>query len=339
LEVFPLLTRSEARFYPGALARTPRQRRCYHDVPPGEWRNLADAQDSGSCEGNLVGVQLPPRPPNTLVDGPDPDQLVSGSSALITAVSHRRVTNGRDDAYEDQGARRGVRRTVQQVRRSMPRCAMGDARAGHLTSSKLLSLNSRAAGPTTSTAWLSGTRRAISTRGTSTPSRRPAVSGRALRPQAQRPPGRPADTPRAVRPVAPSEEVRAGQGQAPRGGVAEARGPPRGTDREARQRDGRSCPVEDRQTGHAGQDAHPAVDSPQLLGRAEAHRHERRGEGTRGPHARRAARAQRAGQGRANAVNRRGRQARHPHPRPIPDAAARQLRPRSWTADQNKMAI
>src|SRR5205807_6897134 len=29
----------------------------------GEWRNMADAQDSGSCEGNLVGVQIPPRPP------------------------------------------------------------------------------------------------------------------------------------------------------------------------------------------------------------------------------------------------------------------------------------
>jgi hypothetical protein len=63
LEVFPLLTRFEARFYPGALGQNPWQRRCYHDVPPGEWRNLADAQDSGSCEGNLVGVQLPPRPP------------------------------------------------------------------------------------------------------------------------------------------------------------------------------------------------------------------------------------------------------------------------------------
>ncbi len=28
----------------------------------GEWRNMADAQDSGSCEGNLMGVQVPPRP-------------------------------------------------------------------------------------------------------------------------------------------------------------------------------------------------------------------------------------------------------------------------------------
>src|SRR5205807_1973178 len=33
------------------------------DLRSGEWRNLADAQDSGSCEGNLMGVQVPPRPP------------------------------------------------------------------------------------------------------------------------------------------------------------------------------------------------------------------------------------------------------------------------------------
>ena len=31
--------------------------------PPGEWRNLADAQASGACELRLVGVQVPPRPP------------------------------------------------------------------------------------------------------------------------------------------------------------------------------------------------------------------------------------------------------------------------------------
>ena len=29
----------------------------------GEWRNLADAQDSGSCVRKDVGVQVPPRPP------------------------------------------------------------------------------------------------------------------------------------------------------------------------------------------------------------------------------------------------------------------------------------
>ena len=28
----------------------------------GEWRNLADAQDSGSCVRKDVGVQVPPRP-------------------------------------------------------------------------------------------------------------------------------------------------------------------------------------------------------------------------------------------------------------------------------------
>ena len=30
----------------------------------GEWRNLADAQDSGSCVRKDVGVQVPPRPPS-----------------------------------------------------------------------------------------------------------------------------------------------------------------------------------------------------------------------------------------------------------------------------------
>src|SRR5436189_4552993 len=29
----------------------------------GEWRNLADAQDSGSCGRKAVGVRVPPRPP------------------------------------------------------------------------------------------------------------------------------------------------------------------------------------------------------------------------------------------------------------------------------------
>jgi hypothetical protein len=109
LEVFPLLTPFEARFYPVRWARIPRQRRCYHGVPPGEWRNLADAQDSGSCEGNLVGVQLPPRPPdrvtNTLVDGPMQTCLPIRPSRLILVVSHRRVTKRRDDANDDEGTR------------------------------------------------------------------------------------------------------------------------------------------------------------------------------------------------------------------------------------------
>src|SRR5581483_6965710 len=50
----------------------------------GEWRNLADAQDSGSCEGNLVGVQVPPRPPP-----PRPPRRRDRTPCLATAVIWR----------------------------------------------------------------------------------------------------------------------------------------------------------------------------------------------------------------------------------------------------------
>src|SRR5438309_9572578 len=48
----------------------------------GRVAELADAQDSGSCPGNRVGVQLPPRPPTDLARPP------VGASRISLGWSH-----------------------------------------------------------------------------------------------------------------------------------------------------------------------------------------------------------------------------------------------------------
>ncbi len=66
----------------------------------GRVAELADAQDSGSCEGNLVGVQVPPRPPRLLLVNRRRTGPAGFLETLWGEPEHRRLVMGRtrDDA-------------------------------------------------------------------------------------------------------------------------------------------------------------------------------------------------------------------------------------------------
>jgi hypothetical protein len=59
----------------------------YHHLPLGAWRNLADAQDSGSCGGNPVEVQILSRPPliETMSEAARGGSVTGSPSIIIMA--------------------------------------------------------------------------------------------------------------------------------------------------------------------------------------------------------------------------------------------------------------
>src|SRR5690606_20557123 len=70
----------------GATVRFPR---------PGRVAELADAQDSGSCDRKIVGVQVPPRPPGVLPDFEAvPEVVVTLDCNHFATISVRRVFDG-----------------------------------------------------------------------------------------------------------------------------------------------------------------------------------------------------------------------------------------------------
>ena len=77
------------RLYPGVLSSMPGATLrpvaiLYHHLPLGAWRNLADAQDSGSCGGNPVEVQILSRPlPIETMSEAAPAGSIAGSPTII----------------------------------------------------------------------------------------------------------------------------------------------------------------------------------------------------------------------------------------------------------------
>ncbi len=71
----------------GPPTQRPRRPFCTMYLLPGRVAELVDAQDSGSCEGNLMGVQVPPRPQRRYATFTVSQPLATVSFASASATS------------------------------------------------------------------------------------------------------------------------------------------------------------------------------------------------------------------------------------------------------------